>query len=389
MKILHVSHTASISGGEHSLLTLLARMAPEIELGVACPDGDLADAVRAIGLPVHRTPGMSASFRLHPSHTTRALAELAAAAMSVRQAANREGATVLHANSVRAGLITGLAGTSGGPGSVVHIRDALPNGTTAATVRRTLASRSDALIAISRYVRQRVVVRRGNSPISIIDNPVDQSRFDPATYAAAECRSALGIADGAPVIGIIGQITPWKGHHTVIEALPRIRERHPRTELLIVGEIKFTAAAARLDNRAYLEGLHRLIAALGLTACVRFVGERRDIPQHLLAMDILLVPSQAEPFGRTVAEAMTMGTPVVATSVGGPSEIIEHGITGLLAPPGRHHEWASAINQLLDDPGAAQRMAASARQAALVRFDAGRHAQAVTAVLAAASRGRS
>lgn len=360
----------------------------DIELGVACPEGPLAHAVRALGLPVHPIVGTSVSFRLQPVQTPKALAELATAAMAVRRVAKREGATVMHANSVRAGLVTGLAGIGSGPASVVHVRDALPPGGAATVVRQTLASRSDALITISEYVRQRVVIPRGNARITVVDNPVDQERFEPATYRQAECRRDLGVDDGAPLIGIIGQITPWKGHHTVIKALLHVRERHPCATLTVVGEIKFAATATRLDNRGYLDHLHRLVAELGLGGCVHFLGERSDIPRVLRAIDILLVPSQAEPFGRTVAEAMTMGTPVIATSVGGPSEMIEHGVNGLLAPPGNEHEWASAIRRLLDDPAAAHAMAASARRMALVRFEAQRHAEAVTAVLAAASGDR-
>lgn len=370
------------------MLTLLANMPIETELGVACPPGPLADRVRALGLPVHRIPGSSASFRLHPVHTAKALAEIGAAALAVRGFAQRHGATVLHANSVRAGLVTGLAGAARGPASVVHVRDALPAGRTGMGVRQALASQSDALIAISRYVQRRVEVRRGAASISVIDNPVDATRFDPAAYNVAQCRRILDIEDGLPLIGIIGQITPWKGHDTVIRALPLIHARHPGAKLIVVGEIKFAAATTRLDNRGYLDSLHGLVAGLGLDRDVRFLGERQDIPQILRALDILLVPSVAEPFGRTVAEAMTMGTAVIATSEGGPAEMIEHGVSGVLAPPRDHEAWAAAVMRLLGDRLAARDMADVARAMALNRFDARRHAAAVTKVLTAVSGDR-
>lgn len=379
-----MSHTAAISGGEHSLLTLLARMPPAVELGVACPEGPLAAAVRALGLPVHVIPGTSASFRLHPVHTLRATAEIAAAAIAVRRIARRRGATVLHANSVRAGLITGLARTGGGPPCVVHVRDVLPPGAAAQVVKRTLASRSVALIAISEYV-QRQFAARPDAAITVIDNPVDQTRFDPGSCDEAECRQLLAGNDEGPMIGIIGQITPWKGHDTAIKALPLVREVHPGARLVVVGEVKFSEASTRLDNRGYLEELERLVTELHLEQDVRFVGERHDIPQILRALDILLVPSTAEPFGRTVAEAMTMTTPVIATTKGGPSEMIDHGVNGLLAPPGSHPDWASAINRMLSDRHASRTMARAARKMALNRFDADRHARAVTAILASAS----
>lgn len=384
MRVLHVSHTAAVSGGEHSLLTLLAAMPDELELGVACPDGPLAAAVGELGLPVHRIPGASGSFRLHPARTARALAQVGAAAVAVRRVAAREGATVLHANSVRAGLVTGLAGTLGAPPVAVHVRDVLPEGAAARAVKRSVTARAAALIAISHYVRREF---GGGAGMPVVDNPVDQRRFDPERFEARHCRRALGVDDERPLLGIVGQITPWKGHDTAIRALSLVRERHAGARLAVVGEIKFSATATRLDNRAFLRCLHELAGELDLSADVLFLGERRDIPRILRALDVLLVPSISEPFGRTVAEAMTMATPVVATTVGGPSELLQDGVSGLLAPPGDPEAWAAAIDRLLGDRPAARRMAQRARVVARARFDADRHARAMLAILDSISVG--
>lgn len=384
MRILHVSHTATISGGEHSLLTLLSGMPPELELGVACPEGPLAAAVRLLGLPVHRIPGTSGSFRLHPVRTPRAAAEMGAAAVAVSRIARREGATVLHANSVRAGLITSLAGPLCGVRAVVHVRDVLPDSPTAVVVKQTLTSRAAELIAISRYVQQKFGPRAATA-MSVIDNPVDQRRFAPEAYDAGECRRALGFAAGSPLIGIVGQITPWKGHDTVIRALKSVRARHPGATLAVVGDVKFSDPGTSFDNHGFLDGLHDLARELGLTGAVAFLGERHDIPQVLRAFDVLLVPSTAEPFGRTVAEAMTMATPVIATSEGGPSELLVDGLSGLLVPPGDDEAWGSAIDRILSDPPAARDMAAAARLEAVSRFGTDRHVRSVLAVLESAT----
>jgi len=388
MKVLHVSHTASISGGEHSLLTLLAAMPRDVELGVACPQGPLASAVSKLGLPVHRIPATSATFRLHPLRTPRAAAEIVVAATAVRAIARRQRATVLHANSVRAGLITRLAGALHGPPSVVHVRDILPDSAAAAIVRRALVSDSVELIAISHYV-QRAVATAGNDAAStVIDNPVDLTRFDADSLDADECRRALGVEGNGPLIGIVGQITPWKGHETAIRAFEQIRFRYPGSKLVIVGEVKFSGPRTSLDNDAFLDGLRHLVRDLDLADDVAFLGERDDIPAVLRSLAVLLVPSIAEPFGRTVAEAMTIGTPVIATSEGGPAELIEHGVSGLLASPRDHDAWASAIDRVLVDRLAARRMAEAARRVALSRFGADQHVQSVLAVLTSAADGR-
>ena len=385
MRVLHVSHTATISGGEHSLLTLLGGMPAEVELGVACPEGPLAEAVRALGLPVYPIPGTTASFRLHPVRTPRATAEMGGAALAVTRIARREGATVLHANSVRAGLITGLAGTIGGPPGAVHVRDVLPANAVAVAVKRVLTSRSAEVIAISEYVKARFGGGENGHAPTVIDNAVDQRRFDPDAYDRLECRRGLGVETQAPLIGIVGQITPWKGHDVAVRALRLVRERYADAKLFVVGEVKFSGPETSLDNRGFLRRLHDLVDELGLAGEVVFLGERADVPQILRALDMLLVPSTMEPFGRTVAEAMTMATPVIATSEGGPFELLSDGITGLLVPPGDEPAWARAIARLLDDPAASRQMALAARTVARSRFDTERHVRSVLTVLSAAS----
>jgi glycosyltransferase involved in cell wall biosynthesis len=185
---------------------------------------------------------------------------------------------------------------------------------------------------------------------------------------------------------IVGQITSWKGHDTAIRALHELRRDHPRARLLIVGEVKFADASTRLDNRGYLEGLRRLVEELDLGEAVAFAGERADISKIMARADVVLVPSVEEPFGRSVAEAMAVGTPVLATTVGGPAELIEDGVSGLLAPPGEPAAWSEAIERILDDPEWALQMGRRASDLAQRRFAVGAHVAAMMEVYQAASR---
>jgi glycosyltransferase involved in cell wall biosynthesis len=310
---------------------------------------------------------------------------MCAAAAAVAKIATQQRATVLHANSVRSGLIAGLAKTLSGTPVVVHVRDVLPGGFAASAVKLAVQTRSDALIAVSDYVKRRFGDR--GSIMTVIDNPVDLVRFDSEAYDALHARQSVGVYSDCPLIGLVGQITPWKGHETAIRALGSVRDRHPGAKLIVAGEVKFTAVGTSLDNRGYLTRLYGLVENLHLEDAVVFLGERDDIPRVLRALDILLVPSTVEPFGRTVAEAMAMGTPVIATREGGPSELIEHGTTGLLASPGDYRPWAAAIDRLLTDRRAALAMGRAAHAVAIDRFGAARHARSVTAVLERAGRG--
>jgi glycosyltransferase involved in cell wall biosynthesis len=148
----------------------------------------------------------------------------------------------------------------------------------------------------------------------------------------------------------VAQIIPWKAQDDAIRILAELKREHPDVCLLLVGSPKFTSRAARFDSVAFARRLDRLISSLGVQQEVRLLGERDDVSDVLRAADIVLDPSWAEPFGMCVIEAMAMGLPVLATSVGGPREVITHGRDGLLLPPRAPTTWAAAASRLLRQP---------------------------------------
>jgi glycosyltransferase involved in cell wall biosynthesis len=374
MKVLFVNHTSIVSGAEHSLLTLIGGLSPEVVAGLACPEGPLAEMAREREIEVHLVRGTTGSLRLHPWHTSVAVSEIALSGVQVARVARRTGASVLHANSLRAGLVTGIACHVHRRGLVTHVRDCLPDSTTTRLIRRRVAVEADQVVAISEYVAERFRTGLPNRdvPVQVIDNPVDLDRFRADLRPPDASRSPNG-----PLLVIVGQISPWKGHDTAIRALHDLRDHHPNTRLLIVGEIKFAGAATRLDNRGYLAELHQLVRDLGLVEAVEFVGERNDVPEIMARADAVLAPSVEEPFGRTVAEAMAVGTPVVATTVGGPAELINDGITGLLVPPGEPAAWSEAIRRIVEHPDWAREIGDRGGDIARRRFATGRHVAAM------------
>ena len=174
----------------------------------------------------------------------------------------------------------------------------------------------------------------------MIGNPVDLDRFDPDKVDRFAARNSLGLKHSDFVATVLAQITPWKGQEEAIRSIARVRERHPDVKLLLVGSAKFLSKATRYDNAAYLESLHRLVAELELGDHVQFLGERDDVPAVLRATDTVLVPSWEEPFGRSVIEAMAMRVPVIATNVGGPTEVIADRKNGMLLSPRAPENWA-------------------------------------------------
>jgi L-malate glycosyltransferase len=379
MRVLYVERTGLVGGGERSLLGLLDALPGEVEPRLACPTGPLQERAAAHGVPASTIAESVGSLKLHPLHTPVALGAMVVAAAGLLRAGRAWRPDLLHANSIRAGLIAApVAGLLGRP-LVLHVRDRLPPSPATRGLQAALVRSADAVIAISQHVAAAFDPEGRARRLVVIDNPFDLARLDPARIDRCEARARLGLTNGDPVLTLVGQITPWKGQEEAVRALGLVRRRHPGATLLVVGETKFTSKATRYDNRAYLRGVERTVADLGLGDAVRFLGEREDVPEILRASDVALVPSWDEPFGRTVVEAMAMGVPTVATAVGGPAEILQDGVDGLLVPPRRPEACAVAVERLLDDGPARERMGAAARAAALARFGLDRHAAAVVA----------
>lgn len=366
MRVLYVNQTAQMSGAEHSLLTLIDGLRDRVDGEMACPEGDFADAARDRGLRVHPITGTDVNLQLHPVATPKAIAGIAADGTRITRIARRGGFDLVHANTTRAGLIATMFAGAGARPTVVHVRDWTPDGAVAAAILQYTRVRASALICISQLVADEFPPHPARTPLHVIHNPIDLARFDPDRYDRAAARADLGLADDELAVAVIAQLTPWKGQEEAVRAVAMLRERHPELRLLIVGSAKFQAA--RLDNRAYADALHALPAQLGVEGIVRFLGERRDVPEILRALDVLLVPSWKEAFGRIVVEGMAMGLPVIATDVGGPKEIVTSGDDGVLAPPQAPRAWADALDALLAAPDLRAALGERARRSAVSRF---------------------
>ena len=116
------------------------------------------------------------------------------------------------------------------------------------------------------------------------------------------------------------------------------------------------------------EGVERQAVALGLSGAVAFLGEQRQMGRFFAEADLFLLPSEQESFGLAALEALASGVPVVATDVGGVSEVVRHGETGRLVPPGDPRAMAAAVVDLLADTPRRAAMGKAARADAMERF---------------------
>ncbi|MBI4352367.1 MAG: lipopolysaccharide heptosyltransferase II [Candidatus Omnitrophica bacterium] len=156
------------------------------------------------------------------------------------------------------------------------------------------------------------------------------------------------LRSGQAIIGIIGRLTPIKGHPLFLKAMARVTRVFPNVKIHIIGDA---------PKPQYKEELLMLVKRLGLTPFVEFLGTRYDIPQALSRLSVLAAPSVGEEaFGRVVIEAGACGTPVVATRIGGFVDILEDEKTGLLVPDDPRL-LADAVLRILKDPALANRLA--------------------------------
>jgi glycosyltransferase involved in cell wall biosynthesis len=324
--------------------------------------------------------GTEGSLKLHPLLTPIAMLALARSARQIKRVGRETGVEVVHANSIRAGISSALAARMGGPPAVVHVRDRLPAGAVSRLTLRLLTEGAAAIVSNSRYTADGFDTAGVHADVRVVHNPVDVDRFDPRRISIEEARARLGLASDTPVLGVLAQITPWKAQDDAIRITAKLRRDHPDIRLLIVGSAKFVSKATRFDNPRYLRQLEELTRSLGVTDNVMFLGEREDVPEVLRALDLVLVPSWEEPFGRAIIEAMAVCVPVLATSVGGPPEIISDGEEGLLLPPRQPDIWAQAAHRLLEDPELRAEMGRKGRELAASTFRLERHIDEVLEV---------
>ena len=223
-----------------------------------------------------------------------------------------------------------------------------------ALARWAVARLPSRVVVISEAVAENVLGGRQSPQVAVIPNAVGP-RFFEEQRSAAECRAMFGLPTGVPLIGVPGTLRPVKGHEFFFAAARRVGETSPECRFAVTG-------AGPADYRARLEAQ---ATEAGLCDRTYFLGPVADMPAFYRACDVICVPSRSEPFGRTVIEAFAVGTPVVATAVGGMRETIKHEKTGLLVDYGDAEGLSAALLRVLADRALACRPASAGRDHAL------------------------
>ena len=372
IRVLHFHTLPVVSGsGINTFLTMKGTPADRFRVALACaPGGRLVELVRAAGMDVHEIPSL-----VQPLRPARDLAALAAMVRLLR----RERIHVAHTHNSKAGFLGRLAARLARTPVVVHTVHGFAFHDAESAWRRRLfralermaADWADHTIFISQplieWADREGILRPGR--YSKIYSGIDVESF--RRHAAADptpVRRSLGLGPGDRVVGLVAKLWEGKGHRVALEALARIRPEVPEARLLLVGE-------GPLEPE-----LRRRAAELGVADAVVFAGFRTRIAEITAACDLCILPSFFEGMGRVLLEAGAAGRAVVASRVGGIPDVVEHGVTGLLVPPGDARALARAVRELLCDPERAARMGRAARERIRERFDAGVMARRIVEV---------
>jgi glycosyltransferase involved in cell wall biosynthesis len=215
---------------------------------------------------------------------------------------------------------------------------------------------ADRIIAVSEWVRHDIAKYRiDERKIIAVHNGIDVGSFRPTD--AADVRRQYGI--GGPMLLFVGRMITQKGVPYLIDAMPKVLERHPDTKLLLVGR----------GNA--LESLKKKTMAMGLEKSVLFSGYMTEdmLKEAYGTCDIFVLPSVWEVLPIAILEAMSSSKPVVCTDAGGNAEMVSDGLNGYVVPMRDPNALADRINALLDDPGKMKSMGMAGRRRAEEEFD--------------------
>jgi len=208
----------------------------------------------------------------------------------------------------------------------------------------------DGIVTISRGIRQ-VLLEEGipSERVRCVHSAVDMEQY--RTPRDREWFHAeFGVPPAAPLIGVIAQLIPRKGHRYLLDIAPRLMARFPELRMLFFGQ-------------GPLEGeLRNSINRLGLAAQVHLAGFRDDMLRILPCLDLVVHPALMEGLGVSLLQAAASGVPLVGARAGGIPEIVRHNENGLLVEPGNTAELEQAVGGLLADPERSARFGAQGRR---------------------------
>lgn len=339
---------------------------------VVCPEeGELPEALRSEDIPTYIVPFYGIYAR-NPLHYFKTISR-------IRAIARKHSAKIIHVNQQYFSNYGVIVGRACGLPVIVHLRGVESEDFFNQFGRWVI--KADKVICISQAVQSsllkyalehfnKATASTLTKRLSII---YDGMRYQQKRIAPDILRKELGIPYGSKVIGIVGQVIPEKGVSEFVEAANLIHKENDRAHFLVVGEDPY-------HSRNFLNQIKTRVAKLGLAEHFTFTGFRKDAVDMFHVMDVSVLASWQEAFGRVILESMITGVPVVATNVGGVPEIIENGKSGILIPKKNAEAIANGVMTVLNMPENDRISMAVEGRRSMMRFSIDAHVEQIQAV---------
>jgi glycosyltransferase involved in cell wall biosynthesis len=381
-RILYVQLAPDLYGASRALLHLLSALDRTCYLPlVALPGpGPLVDQLRKLGIEPLMTPHIRVLMG-QVARSWRALPfglSLIPAALGMRRVIQHSAVDLVHSNNWT--MLSGALGARlAGVPHVWHIREILPNfgGLKPALVRLSLRGAAR-LVCISDAVAAQFAGHAGAERVQVV---YDGLALPSTSLSASErdaVRRSYGVAPGERMIGLVGRLHPQKGQDEFLRACALLEPRlRAKCHCLIIG-------GAQPGYEQFRSELEALAHTSGIADRVQFLGFQQETLPIIAAMDALVLPAtRPEGLGGVLLEAMAVGVPVIATRLGGPIEIIEDHVSGLLVEPRQPAQLARALAELIDDPQLGHSIGDVGRRVVEQRFDAARTTAQIQQIYAA------
>jgi glycosyltransferase involved in cell wall biosynthesis len=338
---------------------------------IAGADGALLSAAEKLGVRAEVLPLPDELLVLGHSvwRTVRATWGSRVYARALRARIGHLAPDIVHSNGSKFHVLTRLIGKQAAP-VVWHLRDFMGAGRFMRHALRWAAPAAALAIATSEAVARDARAAVGRLPVRVVLNAIDTERFSPG-FVRGESLDELGslppATKGTLRVGLLASYARWKGHDLFIQAAARVTRDAPELNVryYVVGGPLFETQGSQF-SRAELQ---RLAAAWDVAKRVGFIPFQNEPQDAYRALDVVVHAStKPEPFGRTIAEAMACGKPVIASLEGGVPELIRPGVDALGFPPNDVAALAANIVSLLRDEKLRQTLGENARRAAVERF---------------------
>ena len=351
IRIMHVVHSLATGGMENGVRKLLSGLDPDRFEQKVCTLVRFDDSRSANSLCLNRA---THKFELLIPELTRVF--------------RRERPDIVHSRNWAAIEAVAAAKVSAVPGVVhsEHGRDLQTLGhqpLRRRLVRRASYGWADRLFCVSQELKEYHCreLGWGANKFEVIPNGVDIEQFRPDAQARAEVRAKLGAGPKTIVVGTAGRLDPVKDHSTLFRAVGSALEKKLDLRLVIVGEGTL---------RGVLE--NELASKPDLARRTTFTGDVGNVAHWLNGLDVFVLPSLSEGMSNTLLEAMAVGLPPVATAVGGNTEVVEDGRSGLLVRPKQAERICRYLLQLASEDEWRRRLGENARRRAVTQYSLGR-----------------